>query len=276
MSIVFCALKTNRSFAFFTFLVVALLLFVILAPYIAPYNPIDGSMQEAFQEPSAEHWLGTDKLGRDYFSRILYGGRNSLKGVLILVLLVFTIGTSLGTVAGYVGGKIDTLIMRLADIMISFPGIILAITIAGMLGGSLINAVLALVIVTWPKYARLARSLVLKVKDKEFIHAAIVNGGTNRHIVWKHILPNILPLLIITSATDIGALMMELAGLSFLGFGIQPPSPEWGAMINEGRQQLLTTPWLMVYPGIAIFITIIIFNLWGDSLRDVLDPKDDQ
>jgi peptide/nickel transport system permease protein/nickel transport system permease protein len=143
---------------------------------------------------------------------------------------------------------------------------------AGIMGGSMLNAILALLSATWPKYARLSRSLVLKIKQKEFIEAARINGGTQFHILIRHVLPNILPLLVITAASDIGGLMLELAGLSFLGFGIQPPAPEWGAMINEGRQQLQTAPWLMIYPGLAIFTTVVIFNLWGDSLRDVLDP----
>ena len=178
--------------------------------------------------------------------------------------------------SGYLGGKTDAVIMRLADIFISFPGVLLAIAIAGIIGGSMVNAIIALTCATWPKYARLSRSLVLKVKQNEYIAAAYVNGGTPFHILRRHILPNILPLLVITAAADIGALMLELAGLSFLGFGVQPPAPEWGAMISEGRQHLQTAPWLMIFPGLAIFISVVIFNLWGDALRDVLDPRDDQ
>ena len=196
--------------------------------------------------------------------------------MLLLVAVIFVIGTTLGVVAGYFGGKVDVVIMRVADMMISFPGMILAIAIAGILGGSLINAIIALTVVTWTKYARLARSMVLKVKKRDFVEAAIVNGGTSTHILWKHILPNILPLMVITAASDIGAMMMELAGLSFLGFGSQPPAPEWGLMLNEGRQQLQTAPWLMIFPGLAIFITVVIFNLWGDALRDVLDPRQEE
>ena len=152
---------------------------------------------------------------------------------------------------------------------------ILASAIAGIMGGSLVNAVIALTIVSWTKYARLARSMVLKVKRRDYVEAAIVNGGTPPHILWVHILPNILPMMVITAAADIGALMMELAGLSFLGFGSQPPAPEWGLMLNEGRQQLQTAPWLMIFPGLAIFVTVVVFNLWGDNLRDVLDPRND-
>lgn len=267
--------KTNRAFAVTSVLVLCLLLIAIAAPVIAPYDPTHAVMKDAFIEPGAQHLFGTDKLGRDCFSRVLYGARASLTGVLVLVASVFVVGTTMGVVSGYFGGKVDMVIMRISDMMISFPGMILAIAIAGIMGGSLVNAVFALTIVSWTKYARLARSMVLKVKRRDFVEAAIVNGGTASHILWAHILPNILPMMVITAAADIGALMMELAGLSFLGFGSQPPAPEWGLMLNEGRQQLQTAPWLMFFPGLAIFVTVVIFNLWGDNLRDVLDPRGD-
>lgn len=267
------ALKTNRAFAFASALVLLLILLALAAPLIAPYDPLAAEMKNAYLPPSGEHLFGTDKLGRDCFSRILYGASYSLSSVLLLVSIIFVVGTSLGVAAGYFGGKTDTVIMRISDMMISFPGMILAIAIAGILGGSLINAIIALTIVSWTKYARLARSMVLKIKKRDFVEAAVVNGGKPLHILWRHIVPNILPLMIITAASDIGAMMMELAGLSFLGFGSQPPAPEWGLMLNEGRQQLQTAPWLMVFPGLAIFVTVVIFNLWGDALRDVLDPR---
>lgn len=267
--------KTNRAFAVTSVLVLCLLLIAIAAPVIAPYDPTHAAMKDAFLEPGAQHLFGTDKLGRDCFSRVLYGARASLTGVLVLVASVFVVGTTMGVVSGYLGGKVDMVIMRISDMMISFPGMILAIAIAGIMGGSLVNAVFALTIVSWTKYARLSRSMVLKVKRRDFVEAAIVNGGTPGHILWVHILPNILPMMVITAAADIGALMMELAGLSFLGFGSQPPAPEWGLMLNEGRQQLQTAPWLMFFPGLAIFVTVVVFNLWGDNLRDVLDPRGD-
>lgn len=267
--------KTNRAFAVTSVLVLCLLLIAIAAPVIAPYDPTHAAMKDAFLEPGAQHLFGTDKLGRDCFSRVLYGARASLTGVLVLVASVFVVGTTMGVVSGYFGGKVDMVIMRISDMMISFPGMILAIAIAGIMGGSLVNAVFALTIVSWTKYARLSRSMVLKVKRRDFVEAAIVNGGTPGHILWVHILPNILPMMVITAAADVGALMMELAGLSFLGFGSQPPAPEWGLMLNEGRQQLQTAPWLMFFPGLAIFVTVVVFNLWGDNLRDVLDPRGD-
>ena len=209
-------LKTNRSFAVSSLLVLALLALAAAAPVLSPYDPVEATMQNAYLEPSAEHIFGTDKLGRDVFSRILYGARYSLSGVLLLVAVIFLVGTSLGIISGYYGGKVDTVIMRISDMMISFPGMILAIAIAGILGGSLVNAVIALTIVSWTKYARLARSMVLKIKKRDFVEAAVVNGGKPTHILWKHIVPNILPLMVITAAADIGAMMMELAGLWIL------------------------------------------------------------
>lgn len=267
--------KENKAFRISSCLVFLLLAVTLLAPVIAPYDPLDAIMRNANAAPSAEHLFGTDKLGQDVLSRILYGASYSLSSVVGLVALIFVVGTTLGVIAGYSGGIIDTVIMRIADMMISFPGVILAIAIAGILGGSLFNAMVALLCVTWTKYARLSRSMVLKIKKHDFVSAAVVSGGSSIHILWVHILPNILPLMIITAAADIGAMMMELAGLSFLGFGSQPPAPEWGLMLNEGRQQLQTAPWLMFFPGLSIFITVVIFNLWGDSLRDVLDPRQD-
>lgn len=267
--------KENKAFRITSLLVLLLILITVLAPVIAPYNPLEAVMRDANAAPSAAHLFGTDKLGRDVLSRILYGASYSLTSVLFLVFLIFVVGTFLGVIAGYFGGIVDTVIMRFADMMISFPGVILAIAIAGILGGSLVNAMIAMLCVTWTKYARLSRSMVLKIKKRDFVDAAIVNGGSAPHILWTHILPNILPLMVITAAADIGAMMMELAGLSFLGFGSQPPAPEWGLMLNEGRQQLQTAPWLMIFPGLAIFITVVVFNLWGDSLRDVLDPRQD-
>lgn len=265
--------QENKAFRISTLLVLILVIVAVSAPLIAPYDPLDAIMKDANMEPSAAHLFGTDKLGRDVLSRILYGASYSLSSVLILVSAIFIVGTTLGVLAGYFGGKVDIIIMRIADMMISFPGMILAIAIAGIMGGSLVNAMIALLVVTWAKYARLARSMVLKVKKRDFVEAAVVNGGTPIHILWTHIVPNILPLMVITAAADIGAMMMELAGLSFLGFGSQPPAPEWGLMLNEGRIQLQTAPWLMFFPGLAIFLTVVIFNLWGDALRDVLDPR---
>ena len=266
-------LRENRVFLVTSILILFILLIAFLAPHIAPYDPLSASMKDANLAPSSSHIFGTDKLGRDVFSRILCGAERSLSSVLFLVALIFVVGTTAGVISGYAGGIVDIVIMRIADMMISFPGIILAIAISGIMGPSLINAMLALTVVTWTKYARLSRSLVLKLKESEFVEAAIVSGGTHTHILLHHILPNVLPLLVITAAADIGAMMMELAGLSFLGFGSQPPQPEWGLMVAAGRQYVLDQWWVATIPGIAIFIASLGFNLLGDGLRDVFDAR---
>ena len=249
------------------------MLIAICAPLLSPYDPYESAIQNSLLPPSAEHYFGTDKLGRDIFTRILYGARISITMALTVVIISSGLGTLIGVISAYVGGKVDTVIMRLTDVFLAFPGIVLAIAIAGVLGGSAVNAVLAVVIVGWTKYARLARSMTLKVKQQDFLAAAITNGTRPIAMIRRHILPNIIPIIIITAALDIGALMMELAGLSFLGFGAQPPTPEWGLMLNEGRQLIQTAPWLMIFPGLAIVIVVAVFNLWGDSLRDIMDPR---
>lgn len=268
------SLTCKRSFSVACILVLLLLLTAALAPYFLPYTYDAADPTNAFQAPGPEHLLGTDKLGRDVFSRVIYGTRYSLSSALMLVACVFLVGTTLGVLAGYFGGAVDSVIMRLADMMISFPGMVLAIAIAGIMGSSLLNAVIALTVVSWTKYARLARSFVLKIKNRDFVTAARVTGSRHGHIIWRYLLPNVLPALVVTATTDIGTMIMELATLSFLGFGATAPCPEWGVMLNEGRAYIQTAPWLMIYPGLAIFITVVVFNLFGDGLRDLLDPRD--
>lgn len=272
---IFKFIKQNKLFSIYSFLVILIICIAVLAPVLVPHDPYEANMLKALQTPNNEYFLGTDKLGRDIFSRIIYGMQISLFMTICIVILTATIGSIIGIIAGYFGGKIELILMRLADIMLSFPGIILAIAIAGIMGGSIINTILALVVVSWAKYARLVRSLVIKLKNNDFIIASKTSGATTFTIIYHHLLPNILPLIVITGAMDIGTMMMEIAGLSFLGFGAQPPTPEWGLMLNEGRQYIQTAPWLMIYPGLAIFIVVAIFNLLGDSLRDILDPRQD-
>ena len=260
--------RDQLLFRIYTGIILLIVLIAICAPLLSPYDPYESAIQNSLLPPSAEHYFGTDKLGRDIFTRILYGARISITMALTVVIISSGLGTLIGVISAYVGGKVDTVIMRLTDVFLAFPGIVLAIAIAGVLGGSAVNAVLA-----WTKYARLARSMTLKVKQQDFLAAAITNGTRPIAMIRRHILPNIIPIIIITAALDIGALMMELAGLSFLGFGAQPPTPEWGLMLNEGRQLIQTAPWLMIFPGLAIVIVVAVFNLWGDSLRDIMDPR---
>ena len=265
--------RENKRFAIYSLLVAFIVMVAIFAPWLTPLDPMAGDMKNVFLLPSSEHLLGTDKLGRDIFSRIIAGTQVSLFMTIILVVLTATVGSLVGIVSGYFGGKVEITLMRFADMMLSFPGVVLAIAIAGIMGGSAINAILALVVVSWAKYARMVRSLVIKIRSQDFIAASIVSGAKTPKILWRHVLPNILPIVVVTGAMDIGTMMMEVAGLSFLGFGAQPPTPEWGLMLNEGRQYIQTAPWLMFYPGLAIFFVVAVFNLWGDALRDFLDPR---
>lgn len=266
----------NKSFTFFGILAILIVLAAVFAPWITRgVDPSKGDIFSAIMPPSSEHIFGTDKLGRDIFTRVIYGARTSLVAAFSVVILIFIIGTFMGILAGYFGGWVDTVIMRIADMMIAFPGLVLALAVAGILGASVRNAVIAISLVSWTKYARLARSLVLKIRNRDYVAAAIVTGSKTPYMLLKYMLPNVLPTLVITAATDIGSMMLELAGLSFLGFGAKPPTPEWGLMLSEGRAYMQSAPWLMVYPGLAIFITVVVFNMLGDGLRDILDPRNE-
>ena len=268
-------IKGHKQLIFFLIMAIIIILIAIFAKQIAPKDPLNAVMTKPLHSPDNENLLGTDILGRDILSRIIYGTRYSLFMTLVLVGTVFTLGTILGLLAGYFGGIVDTLIMRLADMMVSFPGIILAIAIAGLLGPSMTNAIIAISSVTWPKYARLSRSMVLKIKKELYVEAARLTGSKDKDILFKYILPNMITLMLVTAISDIGALMLEISALSFLGFGAQPPIPEWGAMLNEGRTYLAKAPWLMLYPGIAIVIVVVVFNMLGDNIKDLIDIKEE-
>lgn len=266
----------NRQFMIFLILAVLIILTAVFAPLITGgVDPLEGSMENALQAPCKEHIFGTDKMGRDIFTRVIYGARASLVSTFGVVLLIFLIGTAVGVIAGCFGGIVDAALMRIADMMVAFPGLVLALAVAGIIGSSMKNAIIAITLVSWTKYARLARSLVLKIKDRDYVSAAIVSGSRRSHIIRAYMLPNALPILIITAATDVGSMMLELAALSFLGFGAKPPTPEWGYMLNEGRGLIQSAPWMMIFPGLAIFLVVVVFNMLGDSLRDIMDPRDE-
>lgn len=268
--------KKNKSFCFFAVLALLIILAAVFAPIITGgVSPTDAVLKDALKGPSPKHIFGTDKLGRDIFVRVIYGARTSLVAAFSVVIIIFILGTVLGVLAGYFGGFVDTVIMRTADLMVSFPGMVFAMAIAGILGASIRNAVIAVSLVSWTKYARLARSLVLKIRNRDYVAAAVVTGSKTPYILKKYMVPNVIPTLVITAATDIGGMMLELAGLSFLGFGAKAPTPEWGLMLNEGRQFIQNAPWMMIYPGAAIFVVVVVFNLLGDALRDVLDPRNE-
>lgn len=253
---------------------VFLLVLAAVSSYIVPQDPYSQDLGAALQAPGAGHLFGTDRYGRDLLSRVLVGGRTTIYASLCTVLLITLIGTMVGMVSGYLGGKTDTVLMRIADVFLAFPGIVFAIAVAGVLGGGLSNAVVALVCVSWPKYARLARSQVLSMKEMPYLQAAKLSGSGMLKIMGKHMLPNISGTILVTAVLDIGTMIMEIAGLSYLGLGAKPPVPEWGSMMSEGRSMLQTAPWTILAPGLGIFVTVVIFHLLGDALRDVLDPKE--
>lgn len=265
-------IKAHKAFCFFLFLALTIVLAAVLAPVLTPHDPLQATMSDSLKPPCDQYPWGADKLGRDVLSRVLFGARTSLAMTFSLLAFLFVVGTALGIVSGWCGGVIDGFVMRIADMMLAFPGIILAIAIAGLRGASMVSAVFALAVVTWPKYARLSRSLTLKIKHADYIAAARVTGTRTHHILWRYVLPELLPTMLVTVGMDIGTMMLELAGLSFLGFGVQPPTPEWGAMLSEGRAYIGQAPWLMIYPGLAIFVVVVVFNLLGDSIRNWLQP----
>ncbi len=245
----------------------------IFAPLLAPHNPEPVALTERLLPPEGEYPLGTDALGRCLYSRVLFGARVTLQYALSILAVVVAIGVPLGLVAGYRGGFFDTIVMRMVDTILAFPNLILALVLVGVLGPGLFNVMLALALVSWVGYARVVRGMVLSIKEKEYIAAAKVCGTSGSKIVWRHILPNVLPPLVVLATLDLGKLVLSIATLSFLGLGAQPPTPEWGAMINDARPFLQTVPRLMFVPGLAIALTVLGFNLLGDGLRDILDPR---
>lgn len=243
-----------------------------LASHITPYDPYEQNLLNALSAPGKAHLLGTDRYGRDMLSRVIMGSQTTIFSSLLLVLIITAVGTVAGLFCGYHGGKADAILMRISDVFLAFPGMVFAIAVAGVLSGGLRSAVIALACISWPKFARLARSQVMTVKNTAYIAAAKLAGCGTFQIIMKHILPNIAGAIIVTAVLDIGTMIMELAGLSFLGLGATPPIAEWGSMMSNGRSMLQTCPWVVLAPGTAIFITVVLFNLLGDTIRDVLDP----
>jgi len=257
-------------------LVLALVVLAILAPVIVPYPghiELENDPANMLQAPSMAHLFGTDELGRDIFSRVIYGTRISLRASLSAVALAVVFGMLLGAIAGAAGGIVDEIIMRFTDIFLSFPSLLLAIALASFLSPSLTNAMLAISVSWWPWYTRIVRGQAVSIRERQFVRAARAIGTSEIMIVFKHIIPNTIAQVIVQASMDIGGVIMTLASLSFLGLGAQAPTPEWGLMINTGRNYFQTAPWCSVFPGLAIFLTVLAFNLLGDGLREVLDPK---
>lgn len=265
--------KTKMKLITFVSICAIICIIVLISEHIAPYNPYTQDLNQALQPPSLVHFFGTDRYGRDVFSRVLVGGKSSIFYTISLILIITIVGTTVGLYCGIYGGIIDVVFMRIADMFLAFPGMVFAIAVAAVLGGGMQNAVIALASISWPKYARISRTQAMSLKNQPFVDAARINGLGNGKIIIKHILPNSIGTIIVMAAVDIGTMMMELAALSFLGLGAVAPAAEWGSMMNDGRSMIQTSPWMILAPGLAIFITIMCFNLLGDTLRDYFDTK---
>ncbi|MFP3958574.1 MAG: nickel transporter permease [Spirochaetaceae bacterium] len=253
-------------------IVLGLLLVAVAAPLLAPYDPIETDLDNRLQAPSAEHVLGTDELGRDILSRIIHGTRTALKIMFIVLMIDLPLGVLLGIVAGYFGGWIDDVIMRIADIFMAFPRLVLALAIGAALGPNLVNTMVAIAITLWPTYARLARSETLSIKERTFIEAERSIGTPKIKILFSHILPLCMSTTIIRATLDMGNVIRIAAGMSFLGLGAQAPTPEWGLMVSTGRSFMVTQWWVPTFPGLAILVAVFGFNLLGDGIRDIADP----
>ncbi|BAW29706.1 MAG TPA: ABC transporter permease [Methanosarcina thermophila] len=260
------------------FLSAGILIFFILAAlfagYIAPHDPEKANLELRLKEPCREYPFGTDHLGRCILSRIIFGARVSLLVGLLVVSSSFVLGLAIGTLSGYYGGWLDEIVMRVVDAFLAFPSLLLALGIAGLFGAGFMNLVIALITVDWAGYARLARGSVLTVKEQDYIKAAKGLGAGDMHVILRHVIPNIISPLIVMATIGMGYVILSAAGLSFLGFGVQPPTPEWGSMLSEGKTYIRSVPYIMIFPGIAIMLTVMAFNYLGDELRDLLDPRE--
>ncbi|MEG2024656.1 MAG: ABC transporter permease [Gordonibacter sp.] len=244
-----------------------------LAPGVLPYDPYAQDLSQSLVGPSAAHWFGTDIQGRDIFCRVLVGTQITLTVGLLAVAISLSAGVILGAIAGYKGGKLDTVIMRIMDMMLAIPSILLAIAIMAALGPGIEKAIVAIGLVAIPEYARIVRSEILSIKENDYVAAARVVGDSNFKIIFRHVLPNVMPSIIVRATLGISTAILDAAALGFLGLGVQPPDAEWGDMLGRGRNELFRAPWLMIFPGLAITLTVLAFNLLGDGVRDGLDPK---
>lgn len=254
-------------------LVLLLILVAILGPLLSPYDPVKPNVLDALQPPSAEHPFGTDQAGRDILSRVMHGAGISLRIGVMAVVVIALVGTTIGVIAGTIGGVVDATVLRIADVFLAFPTLVLALAIAATLGGGLENVIVAVAIAGWPWYARLIRSVVIETRRESYIDAARIGGSSWPRIIRRHILPNSIAPIIVQASQDLGFVILLAASLGFLGVGVPLPTPEWGAMINDGRNVFMNAPWVAAFPGLAIVFAVVAFNLAGDGLRDVLDPR---
>ena len=267
------AFSENRLALIGLAVIVGLVLVAVFAPLVAPYEPNTPDLTSRLEPMSERHWFGTDELGRDIFSRIVYGSRLTLYVVVLVAVIAAPVGLIIGTVSGYAGGLLDTIMMRITDIFLAFPKLILALAFVAALGPGIENAIIAIAITSWPPYARIARAETITVRSADFISAARLQGAGPIRLIWGHVMPLCSSSLVVRVTLDMAGIILTAAGLGFLGLGAQPPLPEWGAMISSGRKFLLDQWWVATMPGVAIFVVSLGFNLLGDGLRDVLDPR---
>lgn len=266
-------LKKDKMAVIGVIIILTLAFIAIFAPYLSLYDPLEVNMENRLISPSEKHPMGTDQLGRDLLSRIVYGTQVSIAAATMTTLMIMIFGITIGAIAGYFGGIVDQAIMRVVDVLLAFPSLILTIAIAGILGPSLINLVIAMTATGWVGYSRIIRGSVLSVNEKEFIEAARAIGCSNLYIITRHIIPNVISPVVVLVTIDMGNIILSIAGLSFLGLGAQPPTPEWGAILNDGKSFMTLAPHLMIFPGLMIMIAVLAFNFLGDGLRDALDPR---
>lgn len=265
--------RMNTSAMFGMIIVVALVLIAIFAPYIATYDIYSSNLANRLQPPSWQHYFGTDEIGRDIYSRLIFGSRITLYIVTLTAVIAAPIGLIIGTTAGYMGGWVDTALMRIVDIFLAFPSLVLALAFAAALGPGLENAVIAISLASWPPIARLARAETLTIRSSDYVAAIKLQGASTMRIILRHVVPMCIPSVVIRITLNMASIILTAAGLGFLGLGAQPPSPEWGAMLSSGREFMMTSWWLAAVPGCAILLSSLAFNLFGDGLRDVLDPR---
>lgn len=266
--------KAWVRFAILSLLALIFVFFALFASVLAPFDPLESHYADMLKPPSITYLFGTDQLGRDLFSRILYGGKSSLLIAFAVTAIISTVGILVGTIAGFTGGFFDNVLMRLSDMLMAFPGYIFTIALVSFIGIGLPNMILAMSLTGWTYYARISRSLVLSVKNNVYIEQARLGGASHMRILLLYVIPNVLPSLLVNIFQDIGGKLLTISGLSLLGLGSPPPTPEWGFMLSEGKNYMYSAPWMLIFPGLVILVSVVIFNLLGDCIQDLMNPKE--
>ncbi|MBB6448704.1 ABC-type dipeptide/oligopeptide/nickel transport system permease subunit [Geomicrobium halophilum] len=269
----FSVLWKKKALIFSSSILLLAFLFALFAPFVVPVDPFAGDTSRRLLPPSAEYWFGTDHLGRDVFSRLLYGARYSFLGALVVAIIAAILSIVIGTIAGYRGGCLDQIFMRISEWMLAFPSLMIALVLVGIFGPGMLNLMFALILVFWMPGARLVRNMIVRLKEERYVHVARLHGGSSFRIITRHLLPFVLPHVLVLATLDVGSVLLHIAGFSFLGLGIQPPLPEWGAMLNTSSDYFYSSPWLMIFPGLIIFVIVLSFNILSDHWREIFHIK---